>query len=373
MKLTQKTMNNVRKESETAVKRMAEGKTAIEIAGEIYCKSLPDKDFETGKIMAKRINSTICDYERNVKSALENPDAWVNEQIAKQLEGKDLEGRCRTLFSMLVGVSSLNDVLTGQKTVEEIEQEYSFDVKDVSEEYERSLKEQLIAAVGSSAFGEFQLKALEKTLDNLQGNVSVGDVINFGKHEHDVKVIMAMIAYVTAKNGSIDEIPSDTSLDEVAVAVASSYDIAATAEQVEEGKLSEQEGAKIIKVISTVATVMITAILTAASLFGIGFLINLFLPKVIGIPLIIIAGIAIWGLFSETAKEYVDILVKIGAKIVKGGFALVKKGAKKLLEFIRKHVVPAASACWAKIKDYFRKLKEENAETEQQTTTAVQA
>ena len=373
MKLTEKTMNVIKKESETAINQMAEGKTAIEIAGEIYCKALPDKDAETGKVMAMRIDSTIREYESNVKSALEDSDAWVKAQIEKQVEGKDLEERCKTLFSMLVGVSSLNDVLAGKKSIEEIQQEYSFDVNNVSEEYENSLKEQLIAAVQASAYGEYQLRELEKALENGKTDVSMGDIIDYGKHEHDVKVIMAMIAYVNAKNGAIEDLPADMSLDEIAIAVASSYDVAATAEQVEEGKISTEKGAKIIKAISTVASFMIAVVLAAAALWSVGVLIDLFLPRIIGIPLIIIAGFAFWGLFNQTAKKCIEIISKVGAKVVKDGYAIMKKGTKKLMDFISKHIAPKASEIWSKVKAYFAKLKEENAEVSQEESATVQA
>lgn len=373
MKLTEKTLNSVKKESETAINQMAEGKTAIEIAGEIYCKALPDKDAETGKIMAKRIDSIIFDYESNVKSAIEDSESWVKAQVEKQIEGKEIEERCKTLFSMLVGVSALNDMLAGKKSIEEIQQEYAFDVNNVSEEYENSLKEQLIAAVQASAYGEFQLKELEKALENGKTDVSISEIIDFGKHEHDVKVIMAMIAYVNAKNGAIEDIPADISMDEIAIAVASSYDVAATAEQVEEGKISTDKGAKIIKAISTVASWMIAAVLTAAVLWSGGILIDIFLPRIIGIPLIIIAGFAFWSLFNETAKKCIDVITKVGAKVVKDGYAIAKKGAKKLIDFISKHIVPKVSEIWNKVKAYFAKLREESAEVKQDQNTTVHA
>ena len=373
MKLTEKTMNIIKKESEAAINQMAEAKTAIEIAGEIYCKALPGKDAETGKVMAKRIDSIICDYENNVKSAIGDSEFWVKAQIEKQIEGKEIEERCKALFSMLVGVSSLNDVLAGKKSIEEIQQEYSFDVNNISEEYENSLKEQLIAAVQASAYGEFQIKEFKKALESGKTDVSIGDIIDFGKREHDVKVIMAMIAYVNAKNGVIEDIPADTSMDEIAIAVASSYDVAATAEQVEEGKISTGKGVKIIMAISTVASFMIAAVLTAAVLWSGGILIDIFLPRIIGIPLIIIAGFALWGLFNETAKNCIDIITKVGAKVVKDGYVIAKKGAKKLMDFISMHIVPKVSEIWNKVKAYFGKLKEESAEVQQDQNTTVQA
>lgn len=373
MKLTEKTMNVVKKESEVAIKQMAEGRAAIEIAGEIYCKALPDKDAETGKVMAKRIDSIICDYENHVKSALENSEAWVKEQIEKQIEGKEIEERCKTLFSMLVGVSSLNDVLTGKKSIEEIQQEYLFDANNISEEYEDSLKEQLIAAVQSSAYGEFQLKELEKALESGKTDVSISDIIDYGKHEHDVKVIMAMIAYVNAKNGAIDDLPADISMDEIAIAVASSYDVITTAEQVEEGKMSVDKGAKIIAAIGAVASFMISAILTVAALWSAGILINIFLPKIIGIPLIIIAGFAFWGLFNETATKCIEVIKTVGVKVVKDGYAIAKRGANKLMDFISKHITPKVSEIWNKVKAYFTTLKEESAEIHQDQDVTVQA
>lgn len=372
MKLTEKTISAVKKESESAVNQMTEGKTAIEIAGEIYCKALPDKDAETGKVMAKRIDSIICEYEKNVKSALEDSDAWIKEQIDKQMEGREIEERCRILFSMLIGVSSLNDVLEGKKSAEEICREYSFDVSHVSEEYEDSLKEQLITAVQASAYGKYQLEELEKAIENGETEVSIADVINYGKHEHDVKVIVAMIAYVNAKNGSMEELPADTSLDEVAIAVAASYDAAATAEQVEEGKIPVDRGAKIIRAISAVASFMIAAVLTAATLLSVGFFIDMFLPRIIGVPLLIVAGTAIWGVFHGTAKECVEITKKIGAKVVKDGSAVIKKGAKKLQDFISENIAPRVSEAWNKVKAYIEKLKEDM-EVSQEEEATVQA
>lgn len=372
MKLSEKTMNTVKKESETAIIKLSEGKTAVEIAGEIYCKALPDKDADAGIVMAKRIDSIICEYENNVKNAIEDSEGWVAEQIKKQLEGKDLEDRCKTLFAMLVGVSSLNDVIAGKKSMEELQQEYMFDVNNVSEAYENSLKEQLIAAVQESAYGEFQLRELEKALEGRTDDVTIGEIINYGKHEHDVKVLMAMIAYVNAKNGSLEDLPADTNLDEIAIAIASTYDVVTTAEQVEEGKISTERGAKIIRAISTVASFMIAAILTAATLWSVAFIIDAFLPTIIGLPLIIIAGFTFWGLFNGVAKKSIEAMTKLGAKIVKDGCAIAKKGAKKLTEFFAKHVVPKAVEVWNKVKAYFKKLKEENAETQQDETTTVQ-
>lgn len=373
MKLTEKTINVVKKESEVAINRMAEGKNAIETAGEIYCKALPDKDAETGKVMAKRIDSIICDYEKNVKSVLEDSEVWVKAQVEKHIEGKEIKERCKTLFSMLVGVSSLNDVLAGKKSIEEIQQEYLFDANNISEEYENSLKEQLIAAVQASAYGEFQLKELEKALESGKTDVSIGDIIDYGKHEHDVKVIMAMIAYVNAKNGAIEDLPADISMDEIAIAVASSYDVAATAEQVEEGKMSTDKGAKIIKAISTVASFMIAAVLAVAVLWSAGILIDIFLPRIIGIPLIIIAGFAFWGLFNETANKCIEVITTVGVKVVKDGYAIAKKGAKKLMDFISKYIAPKVSEIWNKVKAYLTKLKEESAEVHQDQDATVQA
>ena len=368
MKLTQKTMNNIMKESETAIKRMESGRSAIEIAGEIYCKALPNKDFETGKIMARRIDSTILSYEQNVKSALEDADTWISEHIEKQLDGKSLEERCRTLFSQLIGISSLNDVLSGQKTIDEIEQEYSFDVQNVSEEYESSLKEQLITAVKSSAYGEYQLKALDQALENGQSDVSIGDIISFGQKEHDVKVIMAMITYVNVKNGSITEMPLDVSLDEVAISVASSYDIAATAVKVEEGEMSEKEGVNVIEKISLVSTLTIATLLTASSMIPFGIMIYTLFPPVVAVLLILAACYSIWFVFCFVLRDCVDIVVKFGAKVLKNGFALLKKGVKKLLDFFKQTVIPKATEAWAKIKAYLKKLREENTSNKQETT-----
>lgn len=373
MKLKEKTMNVVKKESEAAIQQMAEGKSAIDVAGEIYCKALPEKDAETGRVMAKRMDSVIFEYEGSVRAAVEDTDAWTRAQIEKQLAGQDMEERCKTLFAMLTGVSALNDVLAGEKTTDEILQEYAFDVNDASAEYESSLKEQLVAAVQASAYGTYQLRELEKALESGKTDVSIGDIINFGKHEHDAKVIMAMIAYVNAKSGAIEDLPTDISLDEIAIAVASSYDAAATAEQVAEGEISAEKGAKIMKAIGTVATFMITAILTLSALWGAGILIELSLPRILGIPLIIIAGIAFWGLFNDTAKQCVEIIAGLGTKVIRGGCALIERGARTLLSFISKHIAPKVSEIWGKVKAYFARLKEEGARAVQEESATVQA
>lgn len=366
MKLSEKAMNVVKKESETVINQMAEGKTAIEIASEIYCKALPDKNSDTGKIMAKRIDRIVCEYECNVKSALEDSASWVKTQVEKQIEGKELEERCKILFSMLVGVSSLNDVLAGEKSSEEIQHEYAFNVEHVSEEYEESLKERLIAAVQASTYGSYQLKGIEKALENGNADISIGDIINFGKREHDIKVIMAMIAYVNAKNGTIENLPTDISMDEVTIAVVSSCDIAATAAQVDDGEISTEKGAKILNAISTIASFMIAAVLTLAALGTVGILIDLFIPRIIGIPLIIVAGVSLWGLFNVTAKKCVDVVTKFGAKVIKNGCSIIKSGAKKLSKFIAEHIAPKASEIWNKVKCFFIKLKEEYAEVTQE-------
>ena len=51
----------------------------------------------------------------------------------------------------------------------------------------------------------------------------------------------------------------------------------------------------------------------------------------------------------------------------------MKKGAKKLMDFMSKHIAPKASEIWSKVKAYFAKLKEENAEVSQEESATVQA
>lgn len=98
MKLTEKTMNVVKKESEVAINQMAEGKKTIEIAGEIYCKALPNKDVETGKVMAKRIDSIICDYEKMLSPHSKIPKSGLRHR----LKSKSKERNRRTLQDLVL-------------------------------------------------------------------------------------------------------------------------------------------------------------------------------------------------------------------------------------------------------------------------------
>ena len=98
-----------------------------------------------------------------------------------------------------------------------------------------------------------------------------------------------------------------------------------------------------------------------------------FLLRIIGIPLIIIAGFTFWGLFNQTANKCIEVIKTVGVKVVKDGYAITKKGVKKLMDFISKYIAPKVSEIWNKVKAYFTKLKEESTEIHQDQDATIQA
>lgn len=376
MKLSEKTMYTIKQDAEHSINQLSKGVPAIVIAADLYCKSLTDKEPELGEVMAERIKSVVDSYTANSENALKDSEKWLEQNIDKMIEDKNVLERCTILYNMLSGILALNGAALNSDTEEFLKNQVSFDPGKASLETEEELRNQLIEALNNSTLGVAQLDAIAFLLNNNNGNMTQ-EIIDFAKNDRDIKIIMAMVAYINVKNGRIEEIPPEATLDEITIGVCFSYDTQRIALQVAEGKMEEKFALETIKKLAMVSGFMLAASLTLLS----GSLINLaavaFLPTMVAFPLTILCGAIIWQLAKEPSRNVCKKIIGFGWKIVKGGVGLIVKGLKAIAQFATQHVLPKCIGVYEKIKSYFARVKSEyqtkneNSQTEKEEVPAT--
>ena len=221
------------------MQQLKEGKTAREAAAQLYVQALPYKESELGDVMAERMEEVITEYERLNKDALENPDSWLERQVAQQCREETCAERCRVMIHMLAGITALNASMAGQNMRSDWLANTAFDEKKATPALEAELLTELKKAVENSTLGAVQLEALAEALKEESEEAVEDRILAFGKDAHDRKLLMSMIAYVNIKSGVI-EAPVEATVEEIATAACLMDDTLCIVQDVQEGRLDEE-------------------------------------------------------------------------------------------------------------------------------------
>lgn len=353
---TNSTMASLQRTSSRAIKKLAEGTPVIEILRDIYC-TLPDKSPETGAVMADRVLELVAEYESNKKLALENLEAWAAQKLDKLTDGRDCAERCSILAQTLAGFTALNDPSQAEELLTDLKEVAP---ESASDELEQQLRDNLLLAMQNSTLGLAQLNALLEALENHTSAEAAKIVMDFGKYNREAKAIMAMTAYVYAKNGSLEELSPELTLDEIMPCVCLSCDTQEIVYMAETGQLDAEKAATMIQTLGTVAGMLATIAmaLTAAATTAV-FLTVAGVPAILSFPAVLLAGSVVSTLVREEAVNCATGALAVGWSIVNGTAQhLLIPGAKLLIHALQK-VYSAARNALEKVKLFMQELKED--------------
>lgn len=260
MKFDNKAMQRLYEDAKDAMEAVKQGKSAAQAASELYVRGLPDKDQQLGDVMAERVEEIVSQYEKLAKDALADPDGWIDAQLDRLGENGTRTERCRLLLQMLEGVTAVNASLTGEDVRTMREQGMELDERRVNEETERELREALKEALAASTLGAVQLEALGEALESLPPEQLEEGVIEFGRDAHGRKVLLAMTAYVNAKNGVLEDVPAEATVEEITTAVCLADDTARVCAGAQNGTVKEEEAPRIVQLLGEVALGLLVGI-----------------------------------------------------------------------------------------------------------------
>lgn len=370
------TMDHIRRKAAASVNQLNEGKSAVEIAAEMYRQNLPGKSERTAMMMAQHTADTVAEYYRSKSAAMENYEVWANNALTTATEGMDDVQAYNHLYQIYVGAvasAELNHAASAEEK-EAIHNRMkedtgrSFAADEVTPESLAQLKEKLAAALKDAGILTTQLNAILEMIRSEDADAQM--VLDFGAINEDVMTLLAMQTYLDSKNGLCPEIPANAQLEDIALSVCSAMDTYRVAAQVANGEISEEEGVKLLGILGGVFGVLIAypiiftgGILTAAVVFelfgsnliagaaGIVMFVAICDPVFYGLKA---AGITVGNVTQDLAVATVR-LVASGVSMLIGAVA---RGAKVL---------------WAQIKARKAEIKAESSEqTESQDETVLQ-
>lgn len=343
-------MEHVSKRATGHIEQLKDGKSAVEIAAEMYRQNLPGKSEQTSMMMAQHIADTVSGYYRSKGAALENYEAWVNQAFTTATARMNNVQAYNQMYQVYVGaVATVKLKFATTNEEKEIvnnwvkqEAKRSFTDTEATPEKVEELKEKLAAALKDANLLTTQLTAISETLLNEEANAQM--VLDFGAINEDVMTLLAMQTYLDAKNGLLEEIPGNVRLEEIALSVCSAMDTYRVAEQVASGKITEEEGEKLLGILGGVFGTLLS--ITAISYAGIKTAATVYL--LLGSNLVaVMAGVVMAVAISKPAVNALSeagttvgnvsqiVIVTTVSLVAKGVSILVgvaAKGVKALLQ-----------------------------------------
>lgn len=346
------TMERVQKEAAEYIKQLKNGKYAVEIAAEMYRENLPGKSVQTSKMMSQQVYNTVAEYYHSKAAALESYEAWVDEVFTTALSRMDIVQAYNQLYQIYVGAvaaAKLNTAATDEEKEEvqnwvKSEEGRCFTDADATPEQLAELKEKLAFALKDAGLLTTQLGAMFETFRNAEASAQM--VLDFGTINEDVMTLLAMQIYLDAKNGLLEDVPSNARLEEVTLSVCSAMDTYRVAAQVANGEITEEEGAKLLGILGGV----FGALLAIGTIYYAGMAIATAMTLTLGSSLIaVVAGIVA---IVAVSRPVFESLTAAGTKVgnitqtlVVGTVKLVSRGLSILLGAVAK----GAQALWARI------------------------
>ena len=362
LKLNDACIQSIREQTDAAVSALREGKSARDVMTELYVSGLPDKADNQGRIMSDQIIQTVSRYAVDCRAALEDFEQWKHGWLDAQLKDKTLAERCQLLFRLNNAFQSVNAVSLGEhlrgegQSADEIISALSgkkLDETAVSEELEAELMSQTLEAMDNCGLFLTQMDGMADLLDDAaQSGEFDRSVVNGGLSAADYKAIAAMIAYIAAKNGTLEEIPPETALEEITVGVCAAIDTQNVLTEVAAGSLAEDTARTIIRILGVVAaaTITITFTFVAASLAA-GIL-----PGVLGIAAAFGVGIFVAVKLGRALFRAADRIAGWYATAVTAAAHAVVKVARRIAAWVRETVAPVLKNALRRAVDFTNRL-----------------
>lgn len=391
MKITDKNfVEETKKQVEPLMQELVNGKSARDIAKDIYL-TLPDKTEEIAYMMVDNMTEIIENYHDEFDTCYANEESYIIDKLQDSTKGiDDAVERCKVYHRILVSLAAQAIYTEGGEDAEARAKAYVDEHKEfecTSEEAvekETELFNLTVEALKKADVLTMQLPVVLEQIQNEDFDAASGSFA-LGRESSDLKLILAMQAYVNAQNGMYEDISEEASMEQIVYNVCGAADTCAVAAQAEEGTVEESTAIKILRVIGKILGIAALMYLALKAMFYLGFVLWKFFPlslfmSVVLATVVILTVIKKFSM-DEGAKQLGSALL-VGASYLVGYAAgAVVKGVKKLIEWAKPYVT--AALLW--IKDTVCSLltrlsnaignhaKEQNAETISNSVTAEES
>lgn len=391
MKVTDKNfVEETKKQLEPVMQELAHGKSARDIAKDIYL-TLPDKSEEIAYMMVDNMTEIIENYHNEFDACFANEDAYIVDKLQESTKGiEDSVERCKVYHRMLVALASHAIYTEGGVDAEARAKAYVNEHKEFACTAEEATKMETelfnltVEALKKADILTMQLPAVLEQLQSDEFNAVSGSFA-LGRESADLKLILAMQAYVNAQNGMYEDLSEEASMEQIVYNVCGAADTCAVAAQAEEGTVDESRAIKILRVIGKILGFCVLMTLSTDAIKIISMFLWEIFPLTFGFS-IVLASLGIflvinaYSLDKRVEQLYSDFLADCGYLVGKVAGSVVK-GVKKLINWVKPYVT--ATLVWLKDTVYSlltrlanaidTHAKEQNAQTTSSSGTAKES
>ncbi len=240
-KLTNAQMEKFKQLADKAAQYSKNGMEINEVMQRYYLDNIPGATEDEAKQVTEQIINQITEFDNSFADALnQNLDSVVDGYQDKADDGRTCIDRCNFWESVTAALQKRD-----AKTYSEAE---------VNEELAAKLR-----ADAKKALMEFDVSpnALNEKADYLAGftcGEAAGNyIINIDDEFRSNRALTAMVAYVAAKNGEMDDIDIEADPRLIAVAVCTATEESYIAQEVEKGNLPLKVATRILQVLFAVS------------------------------------------------------------------------------------------------------------------------
>lgn len=212
IRLTQEEQMTLVRRTASILSRCDEERNWKEVLADAYCEFMLSADVLQGRLVAQHILNTMSEFEAAYDVSKIHSEAFIMYYLDTAVEGKDLEGQCRSLHVLIESMRAFNALCKGAEVVK-IDSSYNGPFTEKIRNALRVQAETLAAEVDTADLG---LEKLENILreSNLASDASA---CPFG--ERAFRSISAMVLYTMAVNHELNDVPSSVSIRQVTYTV----------------------------------------------------------------------------------------------------------------------------------------------------------
>jgi hypothetical protein len=310
---------------ETIIAEKGEDIEISDLMAEIYIKGLPDKTPEQATIITQSIIEIVANHKAEFDKAMENNTEWIEAKLNSLTENKSVDEKCASYLKVLKGIAtlnslSLNDFLTEsdidiEAFLSEIDGEMMINPDMITPEFEQELREKAFEAVQHCGFLYGYVEDIADSVKNLQEDLDITEmIVGIGKDLSNYKSLMAMIAYISAKNGAID-VPPNVGLEEITIGVCTAVEAQKYYHLYKAGKILEDVLHFVLNILGAVCMFSLTAILGALSVITISALINPVIGILAGTFITFVIGTFLISSIDKLADFTTDVIVTLVSSV----------------------------------------------------------
>lgn len=333
-------------ETNSEDKNPKEKQSACERMVSAYITHLPDKEPSQGKMMVERIYMGIDGFYEAIAEAEENPEQWIEESLDKIAEDKSTAEACETYYDMAREyVEAVREIIPEYDADGFLERLESIYVpgQAADERYAEEQKELLKELIlhNSALMQKLTESMIQYAAETMSDDTDAEYEYEEDK-ERDLLAVMAMAAYIAAKEGKLEDVPSEITLDELTIMVCAMYESSKVVQEAEKGSIAWDIAKFMLELIGIVAMTKLVIVAAEIGFKVIAIVFGSVMTSILSV--IMVMSIGYWTIkygfkLSDTiADGFMDSVVRdtvdaIG-EFTSFSFGLLKDGMDKIKEFL---------------------------------------